>query len=321
MEGSNKELYRKLSFLKRKKVTIIASGGIRDKKDIESTVAITDGVVFGKAYYSGKITESELADVNIKYNPSNLIKRIIPCLDVKIGRVVKGVNFKNLKDIGDPVELASYYNNEGADELVFLDITATLEGRKAMLQVISSVAEQTFIPLTVGGGIKTLEDMTQIIKSGAEKVAINTAALKNPNLIAQGAKKFGSQCIVVAIDVKKEGVEWMVYGNAGTISTGINAIDWAIEAVKRGAGELLTTSMDRDGTKLGYDLELLSLITSKVNVPVIASGGAGSYQHFRDAIHSGAETVLTASLFHYKEIEIGSLKKYLQSEDIKVRFE
>lgn len=319
LEGSNKDLYRTLGKKKKSNVTIIASGGIKDSMDIESTLDISDGVIFGKAYYSGSIKESQLSDLLLKYNPTNLIRRIIPCLDVKNGRVVKGVNFQNLRDSGDPVELASYYNAEGADELVFLDITATLEGRKAMLQVIKDVAEHTFIPLSVGGGIKTLEDMTEIIKSGAEKVAINSSALQNPDLITQGAKKFGSQCIVVAIDVKKIGNQWIVFTNAGTRSTGRNAIEWAVEAVTKGAGELLVTSMDRDGTKSGYDTELLTAITSRVSVPVIASGGAGTYEHFKEAIDCGAEAVLAASLFHYKELEIRNLKNYLAEQEISVR--
>ncbi len=319
LEGSNKDLYKKLNTLKKKNVNIIASGGIKDVQDIESTLEVADGVIFGKSYYSGKINDSQLAELLLKYNPTRLVRRIIPCLDVKNGRVVKGVNFQNLKDSGNPVELASYYNNEGADELVFLDITATLEGRKAMVKVIRDVAEQTFIPLTVGGGIKSLEDMTEIIKSGAEKVAINSAALQNPDLLTPGAKKFGSLCIVVAIDVKRVDDQRIVFSNAGTRSTGRDAIEWALEAVAKGAGELLVTSMDRDGTKLGYDNELLRAITSKVSVPVIASGGAGTYEHFKEAINSGAEAVLAASLFHSKELEIKSLKKYLADENISVR--
>lgn len=319
LEGSNKALYEKLQQRKIPGVKIIASGGIKNIVDIQETLKTSDGVIFGKAYYSGSISESELSDLILQYNPTNLAKRIIPCLDVKNGRVVKGINFKNLKDSGDPVELANYYNNEGADELVFLDITATLEDRKSMLQIISSVAEKVFIPFTVGGGIKTIDDMTEIIKAGAEKIAINSAAIHNPDLITSGAKKFGSQCIVVAIDVKQENNTWIVYSNAGTISTGKIAIEWAVEAVSKGAGELLVTSMDRDGTKEGYDIDLLKEITSKVNVPVIASGGAGTYEHFKEAIDVGAEAVLAASLFHNKEMEIRSLKNYLQNCDITIR--
>ena len=319
LEGTNKFLYEKLQKRKQKDVTIIASGGIKNGLDIQKTLKISDGVIFGKAFYNGSISDNELADLCLQFIPTNLAKRIIPCLDVKNGRVVKGVNFQNLKDSGDPVELANYYNNEGADELVFLDITATLEGRKSMLQVISAVAEKTFIPLTVGGGIGSIEDMTDIIRAGAEKVAINSAALKNPDLITQGAVKFGSQCIVVAIDVKKINHRWIVFSKAGTESTGKNALDWAVEAVSKGAGELLVTSMNRDGTKLGYDTELLSEICSRVNVPVIASGGAGTLEHFKQAIQVGSEAVLAASLFHFKEMEIKNLKNYLFQEGFEIR--
>ncbi|MFX1532660.1 MAG: imidazole glycerol phosphate synthase subunit HisF [Promethearchaeota archaeon] len=250
---------------------------------------------------------------------SNLIKRIIPCLDVKEGRVVKGVKFQNLKDSGDPVELASYYNEEGADELVFLDISATLEGRKSMFKVIRTVAEQVFIPLTVGGGIRTIDDMTEIIKAGAEKVSINSAALNKPNLITEGAKKFGSQCIVVSIDAKRVENSWEVYTHAGTKPTGINAIEWAKKAVEKGAGELLVTSMDQDGTNEGYDLNLLREICSRVSVPVIASGGAGKLEHFYEAIEVGAEAVLAASLFHYNKLKIRNLKNYLDKKNISIR--
>jgi cyclase len=240
-------------------------------------------------------------------------------LDVKDSRVVKGVKFINLKDSGDPVELARYYNDQGADEIVFLDISATLEGRKSMLSVIKQVAEEIFIPLTVGGGIRTINDMTEIIKAGAEKIAINSAAIINPDLISQGAKKFGSQCIVVAIDAKREGSSWRVFTNAGTKATDLDAIEWAIETVRKGAGELLVTSIDQDGTNLGYDLKLIDTLTSKVNVPVIASGGAGTYQHFKEAIDVGAEAVLAASLFHYNKMKIIELKEYLDECDISVR--
>ncbi|MFX1252283.1 MAG: imidazole glycerol phosphate synthase subunit HisF [Promethearchaeota archaeon] len=260
-----------------------------------------------------------LAETLDKVHCSNLIKRIIPCLDVKEGRVVKGVKFQNLKDSGDPVELARYYNEEGADELVFLDISATLEGRKSMFKVIRTVAEQVFIPLTVGGGIRTIDDMTNIIKAGAEKVSINSAALENPNLITEGAKKFGSQCIVISIDAKRIDKSWEVYTHSGTKPTGISAIEWAQKAVKQGAGELLITSMDQDGTNQGYDLDLLREICSKVSVPVIASGGAGTCQHFYEAIQVGAEAVLAASLFHYNKLEIRNLKNYLDKKEISIR--
>ncbi|MEA2070612.1 MAG: imidazole glycerol phosphate synthase subunit HisF [Asgard group archaeon] len=256
------------------------------------------------------------------YNYSTLAKRIIPCLDVKDGRVVKGVKFKNLKDAGNPVLLGKHYNKEGADELVFLDISATIEGRKSTIEVIKKVAESVLIPFAVGGGIRTIEDMETIINAGAEKVCINTAAVKTPNIITRGAKKFGSQSIIVAIDAKKkENKHWEVITHAGSKPTGMNAIAWARKAEKLGAGELLVTSMDRDGTKKGYDLELLQKICTQVNIPVIASGGAGSYEHFQEAIKIGAEAVLAASLFHYNEITIQNLKEYLKKQNIPVRIQ
>jgi cyclase len=318
-DGTNNYLYAKIMKHKSENVKIIASGGIKNSIDLVETLSICDGVIVGRAIYSKTITDQELRNLFLKLNPTNLIRRIIPCLDVKDSRVVKGVKFINLKDSGDPVELARYYNNQGADEIVFLDISATLEGRKSMFSVIKQVAEEIFIPLTVGGGIRTVNDMTEIIKAGAEKIAINSSAIKNPDLISQGAKKFGSQCIVVAIDVKKEGSSWRVYINAGTKATDLDAIEWAIEAVRKGAGELLVTSMDQDGTNLGYDLKLFKTLTSKVNVPVIASGGAGTYQHFKQAIDAGAEAVLAASLFHYNKMKISDLKEYLDECDIAVR--
>ncbi|MFX0104651.1 MAG: imidazole glycerol phosphate synthase subunit HisF [Candidatus Hodarchaeota archaeon] len=248
-----------------------------------------------------------------------MIRRIIPCLDVKEGRVVKGVRFQNLRDSGDPVEMARYYNDIGADELVFLDISATIEGRKSMLKTIRSVAEEIYIPFTVGGGIRTIEDMTSIIKAGAEKVSINSAAISDPNLISRGAKKLGSQCIVVSIDAKRKGRSWEVYSHSGTKPTGLDVLEWAETAVEKGAGELLVTSMDRDGTNLGYDLELIRKITDNVSVPVIASGGAGTKEHFLEAIKNGAEAVLAASLFHYNKLDIQDLKEFLNDHDIMVR--
>jgi cyclase len=229
------------------------------------------------------------------------------------------VQFNNLKDSGDPVELAKFYNDEGADELVFLDISATIEGRKSMLDTIRSVAEEIFIPLTVGGGIKSIEDMTAIIKAGAEKVSINSAAITDSNLITRGANKFGSQCIVVAIDAKKKGESWEVYSHSGSIPTGIDILDWVKTVVEKGAGELLVTSMDRDGTNSGYDLELIRAITDIVSIPVIASGGAGNMDHFLKAINNGAEAVLAASLFHFGLLKICDLKEYLSHNDILVR--
>jgi cyclase len=251
-----------------------------------------------------------------------LSKRIIPCLDVDRGRVVKGVNFVNLIDAGDPVEIAKIYNESFADEIVFLDITATHEGRDTIVDVVKKTAEQIFIPLTVGGGIKTIEDFKTILRAGADKVAVNSSAIKRPELINEAANKFGNQCVVVAIDAKRNigRNSWDVYINGGRINTNIDAIKWAREVCERGAGEILLTSMDKDGTKSGYDIELTRIISESVNIPVIASGGAGSMEHFKDVLTSGkADAALAASLFHFKEIEIIELKKYLGSNKIPVR--
>jgi cyclase len=250
-----------------------------------------------------------------------LTRRIIPCLDVHAGRVVKGVNFINLQDAGDPVEVAKAYNAEGADELVFLDITASAHERNIMLDVVSKTAEQVFIPLTVGGGIRSIEDFRRILKCGADKISINSSAIKDPSLITSAARRFGSQCVVCAIDAKKNPRgKFDVYLNGGRVNTGIDAVEWAQEAVKRGAGELLLTSMDTDGTKAGYDILLTSLVTERVNVPVIASGGAGKLEHFADVIQKAdASAVLAASLFHYRELSISDVKKYLRAQGIAVR--
>jgi len=250
-----------------------------------------------------------------------LTKRIIPCLDVHQGRVVKGVNFVNLKDAGDPVEVAKAYDAEGADELVFLDITASSDARSIMTKVVEKTAEQVFIPFTVGGGIRTVEDFREILKAGADKISVNSAALKRPELISEAAYKFGSQCVVVAIDAKKRADgSFTVYLNGGRVDTGKDAISWAKEAERLGAGEILLTSMDADGTKAGYDLEVTRLVADAVNIPVIASGGAGQLSHFKDAIlEGGADALLAASLFHYKEMTIAELKKYLHESGIPVR--
>lgn len=249
-----------------------------------------------------------------------LTKRIIPCLDVKEGRVVKGVNFVNLIDAGDPVEIAKAYSDCGADEVVFLDITASHEKRGIILDVVKKTAEVVFIPLTVGGGINSLEDMKKILDAGADKVSINSAAVRNPSLISDGAKKYGNQCIVVAIDAKYNGSFYEVYINGGRIPTGINAINWAKECEKLGAGEILLTSMDTDGCKRGYELSLTKLVSSNVKIPVIASGGAGSMEDFYNAFTKGnADAALAASLFHYKELEISDLKKYLNEKGVPVR--
>ena len=249
-------------------------------------------------------------------------KRIIPCLDVHGGRVVKGVNFVNIRDAGDPVEVASIYDKAGADELTFLDITASSDARGIMLDVVRRVAEQVFIPFTVGGGIRTADDFREILKAGADKISVNSAALKRPVLISEAADRFGSQCVVVAIDAKKreDNSKWEVYLNGGRVNTGKDAIKWAVEAEKLGAGEILLTSMDRDGTKNGYDIELTRAISENVGIPVIASGGAGTMEHFYEALTSGkADAVLAASLFHFREMEIRDLKAYLKEKGIEVR--
>lgn len=249
-------------------------------------------------------------------------KRIIPCLDVKMGRVVKGISFVNLRDAGDPVECAIEYDKKGADELVLLDITATHEGRGTMVDIVRRVADSIFIPFTVGGGISSVEDFTQLLRAGADKISVNSAAVRNPQLINDAAYKFGSQCVVCAIDAKRRAEGgWEVYLNGGRIPTGIDAVKWAQEAVKRGAGEILLTSMDCDGQKKGYDLELTRAVSESVGVPVIASGGAGAKEHFYDAFTIGkADAVLAASLFHFNEIPIGELKEYLREREIPVRF-
>ncbi len=248
-------------------------------------------------------------------------KRIIPCLDVKDGRVVKGVSFVGLRDAGDPVECAAAYDKAGADELVLLDITATHEGRSTMIDIVKRVAETVFIPFTVGGGIKTVDDFTELLRAGADKISVNSAAVRNPDLINEAAYKFGSQCVVCAIDAKKtNNNKWEVYLNGGRIPTGIDAVEWAVEVEKRGAGEILLTSMDQDGQKNGYDLELTKAVSESVGIPVIASGGAGAKEHFYDAFTVGkADAVLAASLFHFNELPIPKLKKYLDEKEISVR--
>jgi len=251
-----------------------------------------------------------------------LTKRIIPCLDVDMGRVVKGVNFVNLKDVGDPVSIAEFYNKEGADELVFLDITATHEGRSTMVDVVRRTAEKVFIPLTVGGGIRAIEDFKEILRTGADKVSINSSAIRNPNLIQEASKKFGSQCVVVAIDAKKreDGSGWNVFINGGRIDTGLDALEWSKKVEKLGAGEILLTSMDADGTKKGYDIELTDAVCKVVNIPVIASGGCGKLEDFSEVFKkSRADAALAASLFHFRELTIRQVKEYLKKENIDVR--
>ncbi len=249
-------------------------------------------------------------------------KRIIPCLDVKDGRVVKGVNFVNLIDAGDAVEQAMIYDKEGADELVFLDITASSDNRDTVVDMVRSVARKLFIPFTVGGGIRTVDDFKKILREGADKVAVNSAAIMNPNLIADAADKFGSQCVVLAIDAKRKNdcSGWEIYKNGGRVNMGIDAVEWAKKGVELGAGEILLTSMDCDGTKNGFDNELTRIISDSVNVPVIASGGAGSLEHFYDAFDKGhADAALAASLFHFKELSIGDVKTYLKNRGVSVR--
>ncbi len=249
-------------------------------------------------------------------------KRIIPCLDVTGGRVVKGVNFVNLRDAGDPVEVAKAYDKAGADELVFLDITASSDARNIVIDMVRRVAETVFIPFTVGGGIRTVEDFRAILREGADKISINSSAINTPELISQAADKFGSQCVVVAIDAKRreDGSGWNVYKNGGRIDVGLDAVEWAMKAERLGAGEILLTSMDCDGTKAGYDIELTRRISENVSIPVIASGGAGTKEHFYEALTEGkADAALAASLFHYKELEIQDLKEYLRDRDVSVR--
>lgn len=249
-------------------------------------------------------------------------KRIIPCLDVNNGRVVKGVNFVNLRDAGDPVEIAAAYDKAGADELVFLDITATSDARETVVDMVRRVAEKVFIPFTVGGGIRTVEDFKVLLREGADKISINSSALNRPDLISEAAEKFGSQCVVVAIDARRreDGSGWNVYKNGGRIDVGMDAVEWAVQADRLGAGEILLTSMDCDGTKAGYDIELTRQIAEHVSIPVIASGGAGNKEHFYDALtQAKADAALAASLFHYKELEICDLKDYLAGRGVPVR--
>lgn len=249
-------------------------------------------------------------------------KRIIPCLDVNGGRVVKGVNFVNLMDAGDPVEIAAAYDKAGADELVFLDITASSDARNTVVDMVRKVAEKVFIPFTVGGGIRTIDDFKAILREGADKISVNSAAIMNPSLISDAADKFGSQCVVVAIDAKRraDGSGWNIYKYGGRVDMGIDAVEWAMKVNELGAGEILLTSMDCDGTKAGYDIELTKIISENVSIPVIASGGAGNMQHFYDALTVGkADAALAASLFHFKELEINEVKRYLRDKNVPVR--
>ena len=249
-----------------------------------------------------------------------LKKRIIPCLDVKDGRVVKGINFLDLVDAGNPVEQAKFYSENGADEICFLDISASLENRDTIINMVKLTAEEVFIPMTVGGGVRSIENIQSLLKAGADKVSINSAALKNPDIIKNSSKYFGSQCIVVAVDVKKNNNSWKVYSHGGTKNTGIDALDWLKKVEGLGAGEILLTSMDRDGTKSGFDLEILSLVNKILTIPVIASGGVGSIEHFYEGVKTGkADALLAASVFHFNEFSIMDVKKYLKEKNIEVR--
>ena len=249
-----------------------------------------------------------------------ITKRIIPCLDVRDGRVVKGTNFEGLKDVDDPVELAKYYNNSLADELVFYDITASYEGRKLFVNVLEKVANEIFIPLTVGGGINTIKDFDMVLKSGADKVSVNSGAIKNPDLIREAAEKYGNQCVVLSIDIKRVNGRYSVFSKGGREDTGIDAIEWAVKGEKNGAGELVINSIDTDGVKNGFDIELLKEIADNVSIPLIASGGAGNMEHFKDVFQvKGVDAGLAASIFHFKEIDIKELKEYLKKNNIKVR--
>jgi imidazole glycerol-phosphate synthase subunit HisF len=270
---------------------------------------------------SSIIVQSQSSPLGDGGRGSGLAKRIIPCLDIKDGRTVKGINFENLRDAGDPVELGAIYAQQGADELVFLDITATVEKRKTLAELVKRIAQHLNIPFTVGGGIKTVEDVSVLLNSGADKISINTAAFKNPQLIADIAKAAGSQCVVLAIDTRKEeDEEWYVYLNGGRTKTETKCFDWAKQAVDLGAGEILLTSMNHDGTKAGFALDITQLLSDNLSVPVIASGGGGNEQHFVDVFEKAhADAALAASIFHFKEIEIPHLKKYLKDHDIKVR--
>ncbi len=313
LEGPAVSLYREI-MESYPGIELIASGGVGREDDIrELDKAGIKSVIAGKAFYEGKIAMRP-------YPLGTLSKRIIPCLDVKDGRVVKGVNFVGLRDAGDPVELAQRYSDEGADELVFLDITATHEKRKTLAQLVRRVAEAVSIPFTVGGGISSIDDVSAMLANGADKVSVNSAAVRNPEIIDSMAGSFGSQCIVLAVDARYEEGRWQVYLNGGRLPTGIELFGWIKEAAGRGAGEILFTSMDHDGTRKGFANEALAEISAMVNIPVIASGGAGGPEHFRDAFTEGmADAALAAGIFHYGEISIAEVKEYLRDQGVRVR--
>jgi len=299
--------------------SVVASGGISDVESLRKLRELgAYGAILGKAIYEKKITLAQALEA--ARPPSGLTKRIIPCLDVKDGRVVKGVNFLNLRDAGDPVELGKRYSDENADELVFLDITASQENRETIFDLVKRVAKEVFIPFTVGGGIKSVDEVRRLLHGGADKVSLNTSAVSNPELIGESARIFGSQCMVVAIDVKRVGDEHKVFVKGGHDETQLEAVDWAKRVESLGAGEILLTSMDRDGTKKGFDLEILRKISEAVNIPVIASGGAGSREDLKAALVEGkADAVLAASLFHYGELTIRQAKEYLKEQGVAIR--
>ena len=298
---------------------VIASGGISDLESLKKIKTLgAFGAILGKALYENRLTLAEA--LNSQTPVSNLTKRIIPCLDVKDGMVVKGVSFVNLRDAGDPVALGRRYSEEGADELVFLDITASHENRQTLFDMVAQVAKEVFIPFTVGGGIKTVDDIRKLLQLGADKISINTTAVLNPAFISEAALAFGRQCVVVAIDAKKKDGVYKVFLKGGRDETSLNAIDWAKEAEKRGAGEILLTSMDKDGTKSGYDLELLKKVSEAVKIPVIASGGAGSLEDLKLAFTEGnADAALAASLYHYGQFSVSQVKNYLSTNNIPIR--
>ena len=312
LEDSSIELYKEI--ISKTESKLIASGGVSSKQDLLDLKAIgCAGTILGKAIYEGRITLKRIGGIMLK-------KRIIPCLDIKEGRTVKGINFVGLRDAGDPVELAKKYSLEGADELVFLDITATVEKRKTLVELVHRVAAEIDIPFTVGGGIKSVEDVQMIITAGADKVSINSSAIHNPNLIKEIADRFGSQCVVLAIDTKFVDNEWVVFINGGRTATKWKTLDWAKKGVELGAGEILLTSMNNDGTKAGFALDITAEISAKLNVPVIASGGAGTSVHFKDLFSQTKATAgLAASIFHFNEIPVQTLKTYLKQNNIPTR--
>lgn len=325
LQGPNFELIKKVI---KNDFKVIVAGGVSNVDDIQKLNALgADGVIIGKAIYEGLIDVNgavnsikQKNNKTIKQNNSNLTKRIIPCMDIKDGRVVKGVHFKNLQDAGDPVALGKLYSDAGADELVFLDITATVEKRQTVCNLAVKIAEKINIPFTIGGGIKSLEDIRDLLNAGADKVSIGSAAVNNPDLVRKAAEQFGSQCIVISVDAKKKGGSWEIYINGGREPTGVDAIAFSKQMWNLGAGELLVNSLDRDGARGGYDIKLLDAITRSVNIPVIASSGAGKIEDFLEVFQkTDVDAALAASLFHANEVNISKLKKYLKNNNINIR--